>query len=61
MEGVGKVEVVLSLESTNQKVVEKDVPASREQSGKLRRSGEQQRFIGHHRGEHGVPDGQRWK
>ena len=25
-----------------------------EQSGKLRRSGEQQRFIGHHRGEHGV-------
>lgn len=29
VEGVGKVEVVLSLESTNQKVVEKDVPASR--------------------------------
>ena len=26
---MGKVEVVLSLESTNQKVVEKDVPASR--------------------------------
>ena len=29
VEGVGKVEVVLSLESANQKVVEKDVPASR--------------------------------
>ena len=29
VEGVGDVEVVLSLESTNQKVVEKDVPSAR--------------------------------
>ena len=29
VEGIGAVEVVLSLESTNQKVVEKDVPSSR--------------------------------
>ncbi|RHV88885.1 hypothetical protein DXA96_10310 [Lachnospiraceae bacterium OF09-33XD] len=29
VEGVGEVQVVLSLESTNQKVVEKDIPSSK--------------------------------
>lgn len=60
VEGVGEVQVVLSLESTNQKVVEKDIPSSKS-SQSSSGSVEALKLGSQHGRKYRLPEGQRRK